>query len=43
MNDTNLTYHIPLLFDELMKKRSEREMKNRTEYANRYTNDKLTG
>ncbi len=35
MNDTNLTYHstyhLPLLFDELVKKRSEREMKTERE------------
>ncbi len=47
MNDTDLTYHLALLLDEL-RKRSEREMKrsekNKTLiYANRNTNDKLTG
>ncbi len=26
MNDTDWTYHLPLLFDELVKKRSESEL-----------------
>ncbi len=50
MNDTDLTYHLPLLFDKLMKNwarernEMEREKKRKTVIdANRNTNDKLTG
>ncbi len=49
MNDSNLTYHWPLLFNELVKKQSEREMKRSEKKkkkvidASKITNDKLTG
>ncbi len=49
MNDTDLTYHLPLLFDKLMKNwarekwNGAREKKKTVIDANRNTNDKLTG
>ncbi len=49
MNDTDITYHLPLLFDELVKNgarernQTEREKKKTVIDANRNTNDKLTG
>ncbi len=49
MNDTDITYHLPLLFDELVKNgvrernQTEREKNKTVIDANRNTNDKLTG
>ncbi len=49
MNDTDITYYLPLLFDELVKNgvrernQTEREKNKTVIDANRNTNDKLTG
>ncbi len=48
MNDSNLTYHLPLLFDELVKNRARAKWnvakKKKTVIdGSRNTNDKLTG
>ncbi len=49
MNDSNLSYHLPLLFDELVKNRARAKWngaikkKKKVIDGSRNTNDKLTG